>query len=129
MNKEERLKLARENVEEAKLLNEEKIGTKVVFTKLYHALMYCLFALLDVRISGNFTHADVVERFELEYVRRGVFDEELLRVIRHAYEITHECDCDHMPVPTDEELESALKAAEELIRATEGLLRTEDVRR
>ncbi len=53
MNREERLKLVRENVEEAKLLYGEKIGTKVVFTKLYHALMYCLFALFDIRIIAT----------------------------------------------------------------------------
>ncbi|HSA78638.1 MAG TPA: hypothetical protein VLG72_07265, partial [Nitrospirota bacterium] len=82
------------------------------------------FALFDVRISGNLTHLDVIERFEPEYVRRGVLDEELLKVIRHAYEITHECDCEHMPVPTDEEIESAKKAAAELISATAGLLKT-----
>ena len=55
MNREERLRAARENVDEAKLLRGEKIGTKVVFTKLYHALMYCLFALFDIRIIGNST--------------------------------------------------------------------------
>jgi len=123
----ERLMLARESAEEAKLLYGEKIGTKVVFTKLYHALMYCLFALFDVRIIGNLTHADIIDRFEREYVRQGVFEEELLRVIRRAYELTHECDCEHMPVPvpTNEEIETAMKAAGELIRATEGLLRTE----
>ncbi len=117
--------LARESIEEAKLLYGEKIGTKVVFTKLYHALMYCLFALFDIRIIGNVTHADIIDRFEREYVRQGVFEEELLRVIRRAYDLTHECDCDHMPVPTDEEITTAMKAAGELIHATEGLLRTE----
>jgi uncharacterized protein (UPF0332 family) len=125
MNRDERLKQARENVEEAKLLYGEKIGAKVVYAKLYHALMYCLFALFDVRIIGNLTHSDVIDRFDREYVRQGAFDEKLLKVIRRAYDLTHECDCNHMPVPTDKEIESALKAAEELIRATEALLRTE----
>src|SRR5574341_253970 len=121
----ERLILARENVEEAKLLFRSKIGTKVVFTRLYHALMYSLFALFDIRIIGNVTHADIIDRFEREYVRQGLFGEDLLKVIRRAYDLTHECDCDHMPVPTDEEIATAMKAAGELIRAAEGLLRTE----
>jgi uncharacterized protein (UPF0332 family) len=124
MNREERLRQARESVEEAKLLRGEKIGMKVVFTKLYHALMYCLFALFDVRIIGNFTHADVIDRFEREYVRQGMFDEKLLSVIRHAYDLTHECDCDHMPVPKNEEIESAMNAAVALISATERYLLT-----
>jgi uncharacterized protein (UPF0332 family) len=125
MNREERLNLARENMEEAKLLYGEKIGTKVVFTKLYHALMYCLFALFDVRISGNLTHADVIERFEMEYVSRGVFDKELLKVIRHAYDLTHECDCDHMPVPSDLEIDEAARAAARFIAETHRFLNKE----
>lgn len=120
-----RLMMARESIEEAKLLYGEKIGAKVVLAKLYHALLYCLFALLDIRIVGNLTHADVIDRFEREYIKPGIFEENLLTVIRRAYDLTHECDCDHMPVPTDEEIAAAMKAAGELVRATEGLLRTE----
>ena len=118
----ERLTLARESVEEAKLLYREKIGTKVVFTKLYHALLYCLFALFDVRIIGNLTHADIIDWFDREYVRQGIFNEELLRIIRRAYELTHECDCDHMPVPTDRDIESAMHAADGFIRTVENYL-------
>jgi hypothetical protein len=33
--------------------------------------------LFDVRISGNLTHADVIERFDLEIRSSGVFDEAL----------------------------------------------------
>jgi uncharacterized protein (UPF0332 family) len=106
--------LARESIEEAKLLYGEQIGTKVVLTKLYHALMYCLFALFDIRIIGTVTHADIIERFEREYVQQGIFGAGLLGVIRLAYDLTHECDCDHMPVPTDEEIKRTLKAAQEL---------------
>lgn len=121
----ERLMMARESIEEAKLLHGEKIGAKVVYTRLYHALIYCLFALFDVRIIGNLTHADIIDRFEREYVRQEMFGGDLLKVIRRAYDLTHECDCEHMPVPTDEEIETAMKAAGELVRATEGLLRAE----
>lgn len=119
-----RILMAKESITEAKLLHGEGIGNKVVFTKLYHALMYCLFALFDIRIIGNITHADIIERFEREYVRRGAYGEDLLRVIRRAYDLTHECDCDHMPVPTNEEIVAAQKAAEELISATEEVLKT-----
>jgi uncharacterized protein (UPF0332 family) len=125
MNQRERLRQTRENVEDAKLLYGEKIGTKVVFTKLYHALMYCLFALFDLRISGNFTHAEVIDRFELEYVRRGAFDEELLRVIRHAYDLTHECDCNHMPMPSDREVDEAVRFVVRFIEETERFLTKE----
>lgn len=51
---------ARESLKEADILYyREKIGNKVVFAKLYHALMYCLFALFDIRNIGSLTHADI----------------------------------------------------------------------
>lgn len=122
MTPEVRLAQARESVEEAGLLWKEQIGPNAVFAKLYHALMNCLFALFDIRIIGGITHADVIERFEREYVRQGVFSESLLGALRRAYDLTHECDCEHMPVPTNEEIRSSMNAAEELVRATEAFL-------
>ncbi len=65
----DRLEQARESLEEAELLYRERIGNKVVLAKLYHAMIYCLFALFGVREIGNFTHADIIERFEKDSMR------------------------------------------------------------
>jgi uncharacterized protein (UPF0332 family) len=121
----ERLQQARESIEEGKLLFQEKIGNKAVLAKYYHAMMGCLFALFDIRDLRSLTHADIIERFEREYVRTGKADALFLKVLRRAYDLTHECDCEHMPVPTDEEIGAAREAAEGLIRMVEGLLRAE----
>ncbi len=125
MTSKERIIRARENMEDALLLAREHMGNKAVLTKFYHAMMECLFALFDIKDIGKLTHADIIERVEQEYVRTGKIDATILDVLRRTYNLTHECDCDHMPVPTDEEIVSALKCAEELIRVTEGFLRTE----
>jgi uncharacterized protein (UPF0332 family) len=118
----DRISQARENMEEALLLSREYMGNKAVHTKLYHAMMSCLFALFDLHEIGRLTHADIIDRFEQEYVKPGNIDAAFLDVLRRAYDLTHECDCDHMPVPTDKDTESAMKAAVELISATEALL-------
>ena len=117
----ERIKQARESVEDAVLLSREHIGNKAVLTKLYHAMMDCLFALLGIREIMNMTHADVIERFEREYIRTGKIDSSVLNVLRRAYDLTHECDCDHMPVPTDTDIDATKRTAEMLINAAEGL--------
>lgn len=111
----ERLKQAKESLEEAELLYKERVGNKLVIAKLYHAIIYCLFALLRVREIGDLTHKDIIERFEKEYVLKGVFKKEMLDVIRHAYELTHECDCEHMPVPTDRDIKLIMSVAQELL--------------
>ena len=120
----ERINQARESMEDALLFTREHLGNKAVLTKLYHAMMSCLFALFDIKDMGKLTHADIIKRFEQEYVKAGKIDATILDVLRRTYELTHECDCDHMPVPTDEEIESAMKCAEELISVAEGLLGT-----
>ncbi len=121
MTASERIKQARDSMEEALLFSREHLGKKPVMTKLYHAMMESLFALLSIRAMGRLTHADVIERFEREYIRSGRIDGKILDALRLAYDLTHECDCDHMPVPTDGEIASAMRAAEELISATERL--------
>jgi uncharacterized protein (UPF0332 family) len=118
----ERIKQAQENKEEALLLLREHMGNKAVLAKLYHAMMECLFALLDISELGSRTHADVIERFEREFIGKGTIDRSDLDALRRTYDLTHECDCDHMPVPTDTEVAAAQRAAEDLIRSTETLL-------
>lgn len=111
----ERLKKAWESIEEAELLYKERVGNKLVIAKLYHAMIYCLLAIFRIKDIGELTHADIIERFEKEYVQKGIFSNELLSVIRHAYELTHECDCEHMPMPTDNDIRSAMFVSQELI--------------
>ena len=124
MTSKERIIRARESMEDALLFEREHMGNKAVLTKLYHAMIGCLFALLDIKDIGKLTHADIIEQFEQEYVKTGKIDAAILDILRRTYDLTHECDCDHMPVPTDEEIAAARHAAEELIKAV-GLSTTE----
>jgi uncharacterized protein (UPF0332 family) len=112
-------------MEEALLLSREHMGNKAVLTKLYHAMMYCLFFFFDIQDIGRLSHADIIERFEEEYVKTGKMDATLSDILRRAYDLTHECDCEHMPVPTDQEITTVLHAAENLIRQATGLSTTE----
>ena len=123
MTRAERLQQARESVEETALFSREHMGNKAILTKLYHAMMSCLFALLDIREIGRMTHEDVIDRFDREWIGPEKIDSSVLKALRRAYDLTHECECDAMPVPTDEETDSALKAVGLLIRTAEGELR------
>ncbi len=114
---------ARESIKEGELLYKERIGNKVVLAKLYHAMVYCIFALFDIRDMGKLTHADIIERFEREYVEKAIIDRGFLDIIRHAYDLTHECDCDHMPVPSDEDIKTTMHAAQQFVNEVDDHLR------
>ena len=105
------------------LLSREQMGNKAVLAKLYHAMMGCLFVLLGIGDIGRMTHSDVIEQFEREYIWPNKIDRSVLNALRRAYDLTHECDCDRMSVPADEDINSVMKAAELLICAAEGVIR------
>ncbi len=44
---------ARESMAEAHLMEREQMGSKLVLTKLYHAIMESLFALFDIQDMGK----------------------------------------------------------------------------
>ncbi len=92
-------------LEDAEYLNSEKISNLHTLTKLYHAMIYSLFALFGLRDIEGLTHADLIERFERDYVQKGVFDPIVLEAMRFAYDITHECDCAHMKQPEGRDIE------------------------
>jgi len=91
-------------LEEAEYLYGENLSNLHTLAKLYHAMIYSLFALFDIREIGDLTHADLIDRFERDYVQKGVFDPAVLEAMRFAYDITHECDCVHMKQPEDKDV-------------------------
>ena len=122
MNAAERIREAVEDRSEASILVREGIGNKAALGKLYHAMLQSLFVLLDIRDIGRLTHADVIERFEREFLDRGRIGRNVGAVLRRTYDLTHECDCEHMPLPTDGEVEAAQRTAAELVKKAETYL-------
>ncbi len=119
---EDRLRRADEYIHEAELIRREKIGNLHVLANLYHAMMNCLFALLDIRDIGKLTHADVIEKFEKKYMQAGVFSTEFSDALHFTYNITHECDCDHMKTPKDKDINRLFPVAEEFVKKVKEVL-------
>lgn len=110
-----RLKEAEESLSEAELLKDEKISNIATLAKLYHSMIYGLLALFGMDDIGSLTHADLIERFEREFVRKGLFRKEYLEAMRFAYDFTHECDCAHMKQPEDKDIEYLLPIVESFV--------------
>lgn len=113
-----RLQKAYEYFKEAEFLNSENIGNLAVLANLYHSMMNCLFALFDLKEPGNILHADIINRFKSDYVQQGIFDRKFSEALDFSFEITHECNCDHMKPPEEEDIDRLLPVAREFIQAT-----------
>ncbi len=112
---ERRIRDAEDSIREAEYVHGERVSNIAVLAKLYHAMIYCLFALFGIKEIGSLTHADLIDRFDRELVREGVFDGKFLDALTTAYDLTHECDCAHMRQPDDGEIERLLPLAREFV--------------
>ena len=110
-------------LEDAEYLGSEKISNLHTLTKLYHAMIYSLFALFELREIGGQTHADLIDRFERDYVQKGLFDSTFLEAMRIAYDTTHECDCAHMKQPEDKDIERLEPVVRGFVHEVKALLR------
>lgn len=104
-------------MKEAEILHKNKIGNLPILANLYHSMMNCLFALFNLEDPGNILHADLIDRFKIEFVQIGIFDKKYSNALDFAFNITHECNCEHMKPPEDEEIDKLFPVARELIKA------------
>jgi uncharacterized protein (UPF0332 family) len=108
-----RLHRAGEYLKEAEILYTEKIGNLLILTNLYHAMMNCLFALFELEEPGSMLHADIIERFKSEFMQAGIFDKRFNVALDFAFHITHECDCDLMKAPAEDEIDKLFPVVRE----------------
>jgi|GEM_PF-2380091 uncharacterized protein (UPF0332 family) len=111
-----RLKEAEESLSEAELLKEEKISNIATLAKLYHAMIYGLLALFGMDDIGSLTHADLIERFDREFVKKGFFKKEYLEAMKFAYDFTHECDCVHIKQPEDRDIDYLFSMVKDFVK-------------
>ncbi|GBE00433.1 hypothetical protein BMS3Abin07_02484 [bacterium BMS3Abin07] len=111
-------------LDDAEFLYRERIGNLQLMTKLYHAMLYSLFALFNIESIGHLTHSDIIGTFDREYIQKGIFSETLLDALNHAYAFTHECDCAHTKQPEDREIEKLLPITREFVSSVRGYLQS-----
>ncbi len=119
--KEKRFSEAQHSLAEARIIHDAKVSNLATLTKLYHTMIYALMALFDIEDIGRLTHADLIERFEKEYVQKGLMDAKFLDALRFAYNFTHECDCAHMKEPEDRDIEYLMPLAGEFVTGIDNL--------
>ncbi len=115
MTRTERFQQARESLDEALLFAREGMGPRAVMTKLYHAMLFSLVGFLGIAALGDLTHEDVVTQFRNTFLGSSPDDARVAAALQRAYDLTHECECDCMPIPTEADLAEVQWAAERLL--------------
>ncbi len=118
----ERLRQAEESLKDAEMLRFEGLGNTVVIAKLYHTMIYGLLGLFGLEDIGTLSHSDLIERFERDYVTKGIFRQEHLQALRLAYNLTHECDCVQRKEPGDRDIEYLFPLVKDFLRKCHNVL-------
>ena len=118
----ERMKQARESLEEAKTLLVQDAEVNFVMNSLYYAFLYPVFGLLQARGISAPMQSTAIGLFEREFVEKGDIDKRFLEAIRNAFELRPACSCEGQKKATPEDVERLLPIAEEFLETVQRLI-------
>ena len=82
-----RLREAEDSIEEARVLMKEGMSMRAVMNRLYYAMFYAVLALLQEKQLGTSKHSGVISLFDREFVKSGIFDKGLSKILHRAFEL------------------------------------------
>lgn len=97
-----RLRVAEENLEDAKLLHE-KGRYRAANNRAYYAIFHAICTVHALDGKGYKSHKQAIGNFNMNYIRTGIFPREFGHQIAKAQEKRHSSDYDYGFVPTEQE--------------------------
>lgn len=113
-----RLDRAKEMIQDARQLSAAgsfKSGNNRAYYAIFHA-MRAILALEEVDFKK---HSGVIQFFQREYIKTGIFDKSYSKIIVSASEIRNASDYDDFYLASKEETEEQIDGAEKFCRAVE----------
>lgn len=87
-----RLQEADDSINEARVLLKEGMSMRAVMNRLYYAMFYAVSALLQEKQIGTSKHSGAISLFDREFIKKGIFDKELSKVLHRAFELRQKGD-------------------------------------
>lgn len=116
-----RLEKAKETLEEAKSLVENGFF-RGGNNRAYYAIFNAMRALLALEGVDYKKHSGVIQHFNRNYIKTGIFDKELSKIVSTAEKIREASDYDDFFIASKEKTLEQLDGAEKLIQAVETYL-------
>ena len=120
-----RLENAKEKLISAKLLYENK-QYKDSISRSYYAMFSAARALLAIKEMDSSKHSGVISLFNQYFVKMGVVNKKMGRILAEAKEMREDSDYEDFVVVSKEETEKQIKDAEDFIREIEEVLKKEN---
>lgn len=118
----DRLKQARESLEEAKALLVQDAEVNFVMNSLYYAFLHPILGLLQSRGMTAPMQSTAISLFDAEFVQKGDIELRFLLATRKAFDLRPACDCEGKKKVTPEDIEQLLPIAEEFLQSVERII-------
>jgi len=124
----DRLKQARNFLNEAEALLSEGADLSFVVNSLYYAMLYPVLALLGAWKITTYSQSTSISTFDREFIESGLFDKRFSEALHRASELRLSCACEVQKVITREDIERLLPQVRDFPDAVETYLKkmTED---
>ena len=87
-----RLHQADDSIKEAEILRKEDMSLRAVMNRLYYAMFYTVLALLQEKQLGTSKHIGAISLFDKEFVKTGIFDKGMSKILHRAFELRQKGD-------------------------------------
>ncbi|MBA3071850.1 MAG: HEPN domain-containing protein [Nitrospirae bacterium] len=117
-----RLKEADDSIKEAEVLLREGMSMRAVMNRLYYAMFYAVLALLQEKELGTSKHSGAISLFDREFIKTGIFDNELSKTLHRAFELRQKGDYMEQAEVTKNDVDEMLPKTKAFINKVKGHL-------
>ena len=117
-----RLEQAKDDLRDAKVLFDAG-SCKSAANRSYYAIFHAMRAVLALEPFDSKKHSGVIAHFNQFYIKPGLFDKSMSKIIKEAFEIRQGADYEDFYLVSLEEIEQQIKNAEFFIAEIEKFLR------
>ena len=117
-----RLKEADDSIKEAEVLLREGMSMRAVMNRLYYAMFYAVLALLQEKELGTSKHSSAVSLFDREFIKTGIFDNELSKTLHRAFELRQKGDYMEQAEVSKTDVDEMLPKTKDFVNKVNGYL-------
>jgi uncharacterized protein (UPF0332 family) len=117
-----RLKEADDSIKEAEVLLRESMSMRAVMNRLYYAMFYAVLALLQEKEFGTSKHSGAISLYDREFIKTGIFDNELSKTLHRAFELRQKGDYMEQAEVTKSDVDEMLPKTKDFVNKIKGYL-------
>lgn len=121
-----RFETSLENLEDAKLMFENG-RYKNALNRAYYSIFHAIRSVNTLKEFDSSKHSGVIAFFNQSYVKEGVFDKELSKIIKQAYDYREKADYLDFYIASSEEAGKQIARAEVFKEAIKTYLVEQDI--